>query len=132
MREVIYLAAGLALYAPAAMAHDTDCNGKSQPAVILSGCCGKEDYLALKSDEVRADGQGWDVFIDGAWRQAVHSDGDGKMVWLIAQPTLSACWGVWYRRGHREGAMVYYNDHGGHSTDVDDYVFYCLEQPATE
>ena len=120
----VLFSAALSLSIDRASAHDTDCNGKAQPAVVMSGCCGKEDYRALKPDEVRADGQGWDVFLDGKWREARHSD---KM-WLIAQPTLSACWGVWYRRGHMEGTQEYYTSHEG---DTDDYAFYCLEQPAT-
>lgn len=110
-----------------AQAHNTDCNGKTQPAALMSGCCGEEDYRALKATEVRPDGLGWDVWLDGKWREvrANHK----PYVWIVAQPTLAACWGVWYRKGTHVGPNVYYYNHDG---NADAYAFYCLEQPATD
>jgi hypothetical protein len=117
-------AVALALASPAA-AHNLDCDNKTQAVQALSGCCGKEDYRALRPNEVRADGAGWDVFIDGQWRQAKHA---GSADWIIAQPTLAACWGIWYRRGNNTGSGEFWLDHNG---NTEDYDFYCLEQPAT-
>lgn len=122
---MIWLIALLILFPTACFAHNVDCNNKTVPVALMSGCCGKEDYRALQFNEVRADGEGWDVFLDGKWRQARHADSGGQ--WLIAQPTVAACWGIWYRRGKKTGSGEEWIDHDG---DTEDYNFYCLEQPA--
>ena len=119
-------AVGLPLaFSVPALAHNVNCNNETQAVQALSGCCGKEDYRALQPNEVRPDGIGWDVFLDGHWRQARHADSGGQ--WLIAQPTLAACWGIWYRRGNRDGSSETWTDHNG---NTEDYNFYCLEQPS--
>src|ERR1700729_2096750 len=92
------LAAGLYIGGPNdAHAHNLDCNNDSVPTEMKSGCCGKEDYRALKPNQVRAHGDGYDVFLDGKWRPVVH---DNQLI--IAQPTGAPCWGVWYRQGKKD------------------------------
>ena len=117
-------AIGLLMSPIAAHAHNVDCNNGTQPTQALSGCCGKEDYRALLPNEVRVDGIGFDVFLDGKWHRAMHAGTDD---WLIAQPTAAACWGIWYRRGRKGdgGSEVWLN----HDGNTEDYNFYCLEQP---
>lgn len=118
----------LSLAPCAAFAHPLNCNNETQPAVVMSGCCGKEDYRALQFNEVRPDGEGWDVFLDGKWHEARQRYGGP---WLIAQPTVAGCWGIWYRRGRMDadGKNEIWSDHDG---NTDDYAFYCLEQPAED
>jgi hypothetical protein len=118
----LFLSLALIAVTPAA-AHNVDCNNESQPVEFHSGCCGKEDYRALRPNEVRPDGPGYDVFLDGKWREAIQ---ENTNEWLIAQPTGAACWGIWYRQGKKDGATMSWTSHNG-NTDM--YHFYCLEQP---
>jgi hypothetical protein len=135
VNPVFLAAAFVTLGIAQAGAHNVDCDNRTAPLEVKSGCCGTEDYLALKPNEVREDGYDqtkdgvvvyhYDVWIDGKWRQAKHSNAGGE--WIIAQPTGAACWGVWYRRGNRNGGTEMWTGHDG---NTDDYAIYCLEQPA--
>lgn len=127
MRLVILVAMFVCAAPALAPAHGVDCNNDTQPLEIKSGCCGSGDYRALQFNEVRPDGDGFDIFLDGKWRQAIGHMVSGEKGWLIAQPTGAACWGIWYRRGKRDGDNEQWIDHDG---NTEDYSFYCLERPA--
>jgi hypothetical protein len=132
IRFLLPVALALSLSAPA-FAHSVDCNNNTAPLEVKSGCCGSGDYRALQSNEVRVDGDGFDVFLNGKWRKAIHFE---TKTWLIAQSTGASCWGIWYHHGLRTGTGELWAgpqepaSQKGYG-ETDDYDFYCLEQPAT-
>jgi hypothetical protein len=120
----------LLLSPPAALAHNLDCQGRPIPANIKTGCCGPGDVLQLTADRVRGDDDsGWEVLIDGDWRQVIHKEwlptgGLSKGEKVKALPSDDGCTWVWYRRRGSNGFM---EDRVGDG----EFNFYCLQIPMT-